>query len=830
MRLESFVTDWPGKSAAGPEGVEHPAVYHMLDVAAVAERLTEPALFNPRLRAAVVLFSALHDLGKIGEPFRAMLREGVVQFHGRHWEVTEVLLRRHDDLLAPRLGGRKSRRWALYAACAGHHGGPPLREGRDLERMERATGQRAISDAREAITAFLALWVEARLDCLSREDALALSWWLPGLVAAADWIGSNPSWFKPVRPTMDCATYLDCARERAARAVSEAGLEHPTAADTVLFDFTPRPMQEAALEVGLPDGPALAVIEDGTGAGKTESALMLAQRMLLAGKGDGLFFALPTMATADAMFARVRKVVRKMFCDRPSLALAHGRAAISGEYRALVGEHRTESDGPVCSEWLADGQRRALLATVGVGTIDQAILSALPTRFATLRHYALAAKILIVDEAHELSEAYMAEELAALLRMHRRAGGSAIVLTATLPLRLRDALLDAYGVTAEVGRAYPALTVADASAGTVHDRRMPAWTSGQRGPVAVERLADTDEAIRVLVRKAGEGAACVWVRNAVDDAIAAVRKLKAVGLQADLLHARFALVDRLDCERRTLARFGPEGEDRAGRVLVATQVVESSLDLDFDVMVSDLAPMASLVQRAGRLWRHMEKRPRTSRFDRQPVLRVIAPDPATVEDTTWLERVLDRGHFVYPLEQQWRTADALFRAGELGGPEELRNLIEAVHGYELASVPDVLEDRELEGLGREMAEGNQARQNLVNQDEYYRTGGRSEDDREYPTRLGQMQRSLVLAKNDGFEVLTLWNAVDLWQLAEVRAAAVRLDRLDIPDQAAPKIARITVDWPDWLRERTSVCPVAPDGAICDGLRYDPCFGLLFEQI
>ena len=138
------MTDWPGKSAAGPEEVEHPAVYHMLDVAAVAERLTEPAPLSPRLRAAVVLFSALHDLGKIGEPFRAMLREGAVQVHGRHWEVTEILLRRHDDLLAPRLGG-KSRRWALYAACAGHHGGPPLREGRDLERMERATGQRAIS-------------------------------------------------------------------------------------------------------------------------------------------------------------------------------------------------------------------------------------------------------------------------------------------------------------------------------------------------------------------------------------------------------------------------------------------------------------------------------------------------------------------------------------------------------------------------------------------------------------------------------------------------------------------------------------------------------------
>ena len=129
----------------------------------------------------------------------------------------------------------------------------------------------------------------------------------------------------------------------------------------------------------------------------------------------------------------------------------------------------------------------------------------------------------------------------------------------------------------------------------------------------MERLAGPSEAAALLAQAAGQGAACGWVRNAVDDAIAAVDALRAAGIRADLLHARFALTDRKRTERAMLQRFGKQGHERAGRVLVGTQVLESSLDLDFDVMVSDLAPMAALIQRAGRLWRHTDARPACAR-------------------------------------------------------------------------------------------------------------------------------------------------------------------------------------------------------------------------
>ena len=172
-------------------------------------------------------------------------------------------------------------------------------------------------------------------------------------------------------------------------------------------------------------------------------------------------------------------------------------------------------------------------------------------------------------------------------------------------------------------------------------------------------------------------------------------------------------------------------------MLVATQVVESSLDLDFDVMVSDLAPMAALIQRAGRLWRHMDLRPAATRPLSAPVLSVVSPDPGNVSSHRWLNEVLDAGAFVYPHDLQWRTADALFRAGCIAAPAGLRQLIETVHGPDAAPVPMVLEPAEMKALGKTHAAANLGRQNVIDLAKSYRAGGAGLEDTDYPTRLGK---------------------------------------------------------------------------------------------
>jgi len=681
----------------------------------------------------------------------------------------------------------------------------------------------------ETIKGFSKLWPEASLSGLSLKQSKYLSWWLSGLVTVADWIGSNTEWFKPEGANCSLQDYLESRRPIAEEAVNKSGIIPPDITETSIFesdgDFLPRPMQSTCLDVSLTDDPMLVIIEDETGAGKTEAAMMLAQRMLLAGKGQGSYFALPTMATADAMFSRVSEQIGKIFRSPPTITLAHGRAGLSEDFIDIQQGRPNAPEDIGCTEWLSDHRRRSLLANVGVGTIDQALLSVLPVKFQTLRHFGLASKILVVDEAHELGEAYIATILKNLLELHRQAGGSAILLTATLPLSLRQELMEVYEGEDDGDPSYPSLTVAGGEA-----HRDFSQETNAKGVVRVERLTTSDEALHLIKEKTAQGASCVWVRNAVDDAIAAVKALREEGIEADLLHARYCLGDRKRIEENVRSIFGKNGNRREGRVLVGTQILESSLDLDFDVMVSDLAPMAGLIQRAGRLWRHMDLRPACQRPVAEPVLYVLSPDPDQVDDQYWLNKTLESGAYVYPHDLMWRTAYYIFEKGEIIAPSGIRNLIEKSYGDDLAT-PHHLEKSELDRIGKDASHGAIAHQNTVNIDQGYRKGGLDHDDAKYPTRLGEEQITLVLARFEGDQLAPYFGAANEWAMSEVSVAKKKIEKLNIslPDQEGDLIATITSDWPKWKKYSYRLCPVAADGQICDGLYYDPDLGLLLSH-
>jgi CRISPR-associated endonuclease/helicase Cas3 len=827
--VKSYISNWPGKSARDGR-LEHPAVYHMLDVAAVAELLLASCKMSAARKAALALLVGLHDLGKIGDGFRGMIRSGASQGL-KHWELTEIWLL-HDAVLKEKLGADGHVWRALVGAIAGHHGRPSARDEKYFPTHRAAAGMEAARDAPAIAADMHAFWPDASLAGMKRTEAQRLSWWLSGLTVAADWVGSNADWFPACAPDMSLSDYFAQSRTKAGHAVREAGLLPARLQQKELFDFALRPMQAAARDISLPDGPMLAFIEDETGAGKTEAAVILARRMLAAGKGRGLFFALPTMATSDAMFARAETFMGRLF-SAPSLTLAHGRARLSERFRDLVGRDAT-SDDVTCAPWLADNRRRALLADVGIGTVDQALLSVMPTRFSTLRLWGLSSKILIVDEAHEISgNFYMAELLAALLRAHAAQGGSAILLTATLPLGERAKLTRAFAEGAgredqseDTDRRYPALSIPGGAACRDFDQR-----PGPKGTVRVARLPAVEDAVDLIAGATARGAACVWVRNAVDEAIMAVQALRSRGVPASLLHARFALCDRKRIEASELVRFGRQGEGREGCVLVATQVVESSLDLDFDVMVSDLAPVAALIQRAGRLWRHMAERPREHRPVAEPVLHVLSPDPGDVGDVHWLTSVLGQGAWVYSVADQWRTAEVLFRKGKITAPAGLRDLIETVHSQALL-VPAPLAAAEIERIGQGYAEANLATQNLVDMALGYRYGAAGADDRDFPTRLGRETRTLVLARRQSGGLVPwadarLGGLPEAWMLSEVQADVRKLRGLALPDQTAPEVVAVTKEWPEWRRGSATVCPMDDDGGICEGLRYDLNLGLLW---
>ncbi|MEO0524324.1 MAG: CRISPR-associated helicase Cas3' [Pseudomonadota bacterium] len=827
--MPDLTRTWPGKII---DGAFHPALWHMFDVGAVAQRLIEfePVTGDRAHDQALAMLIMLHDLGKFSEAFRNQIT-GASARSEYHTQLGFELLAIHDDRLAAAIGGTSGVRRELTAAVAGHHGGPPEvdgGQGHSTPRWRDAIGPDATEAAGQVIDLVADLFPAASLDGLSPQQAAALSWKLSGLTIQADWTGSNQDWFPAEAPEIPVKDYWEATRAKARVAIAAAGLNQARpSVDGQILDRSLRPMQAAVQDADLPEGPVMALIEDATGAGKTEAALILATRMMRAQKARGLFFALPTMATSNAMFTRLEVVAPRLFDGRPSLGLSHGRAKQNEAFSLILGRDGSDPGAQVtCGQWLADDRRLILLADIGVGTVDQALLAVLATRFNTLRLWALSGRVLIVDEAHSY-DPYMDEILCHLLYFHALLGGSAIVMTATLPKQSRQRFVSAFQAGLGLrrppvlqGDAYPQLSMIGAST-QVH---APAPVPSTCREIEVRRLSP-DAALRLISEGCKAGAACVWIRNAVDDAINAVAQLRAAGVPADLLHARFTGEDRLAREDALQARFGKDGAigDRAGRVLVATQVVEASLDLDFDLMVSDLAPVGSLIQRAGRLWRHMDRRPLDLRPVEGPCLHVVSPDPDEVHSENWLLDVLPRGGWVYPVAEQWRTARAVFDAGVIRAPDGLRALIEAVHGEQPEPVPALLEQAEARRNIEEVYERGDAKNRVLKPKGYLNGAQKVLDEDRVLTRLGRPQVTLWLAREDGGGLRPYG---ETWIGSEVKLSRSMFEKSGGIDQETPAIAALKAGWPEWKRNTIVVAPVSEGGRISEGLRYDRNLGLV----
>ena len=823
----------------------HRLAHHSLDVAAVGAALLArlPALrqlLGARLGLAdhllvswVSFCLALHDLGKFSEAFQSQRPDLFSTLRGRAPSRARPYTLRHDSLgmlfwtavvkeqlINEAWLGSRSEDLAdgidcWMRACTGHHGQPP-------SNGETWTQHFHVTEDRAAALAFVGR-MRARFlvpDLVSAIAALApaeflhtskeLSWWMAGLAVLADWLGSNTTYFPYEEEATPLADYWPMAQQRAELALDGSGIVPPPSAAAMAFVslfpaiVTPSPLQAWAADVPLHAGAQIHLLEDVTGAGKTEAALMLAHRLMASGNADGFFVALPTMATANAMYARVATTYLRLFGAAASLALAHGQRKLVDGFAATVVEHLAtavlprdteandarqadETASARCTAWLADHNKRALLAPAGVGTIDQVLLAVLHSKHQSLRLLGLLRKVLVVDEVHACDD-YMEGVLSVLLEFHARAGGSVILLSATLPQRMKQRLLAAFARGLQQpppeasAMAYPLATVWPAAASSGAAQTALATRPDVRRHVRVQCSEHIDEVVAAIRSALNQGQCVCWVRNTVADAVDAFERFQPLLAPENLLlfHARFALHDRLAMEQRVLKLFGKHSghSERAGRLLLATQVVEQSLDVDFDLLVTDLAPIDRVVQRAGRLRRHRRHadgtpvQTATAPDERgEPVLWVLTPPWQNEPDARWFKAAFSKAAAVYPHHGQlWLTARAL-REGGFTMPDDARRLIETVFSNDDEDLPPGLQANAMAAVGLGYAALTQAQMNTLKLGSGYERGGIDWwSEAKTPSRLGDASSTVALARWEGGRLRPWVDRAHGWAYSSLRVA------------------------------------------------------------
>jgi len=820
----------------------HLLPYHCLDVAAVGmlllapekplcQRLAVRLNVEPLwLQQFFVFYLVLHDLGKFARAFQGLqpdLSPALVKSNAnmpyaeRHDSLGFWLWRERMKPELSKLNGGNA--WfnqmePWMEIVTGHHGMPPKKSaGRISNYFQEEDEQAALLFIQDALKLFLPEFNPSPLlDKSMKRRLKTISWELAGVAVLADWLGSNQDHFPYHSKPMDLSEYWKKfalpSAEKSIQAMPTTPRIRNFQGIRDLFPFVEHatPLQHYATEEILADRPQLFILEDVTGAGKTEAALVLTHRLLSEGLADGLYVALPTMATSNAMYERLSKVYKRFYQDGylPSLVLAHGARNLSEAFQqsVLLSEQRDDviyEDGrsddeqelsatAYCNAWLADSRKKTLLADVGVGTLDQALLAVLPARHQSLRLLGLGRKVLLVDEVHAY-DSYIQNLLDALLEIHARQGGSVILLSATLPQSMRERLVAAFhrGLDDDTpmltNAAYP-LATHSPSVGC-SEKAIDTREEVKR-TVTVIRLDSEAEVVTQIQKEVLQGQSVCWIRNTVKAARQSHQDLQMSGwLKEDhlhLFHSRFAMIDRQRIEADTLQRFGEKSgyEDRKGHVLIATQVVEQSLDLDFDVLITDLAPVDLIIQRAGRLRRHIrdvqgERIRETNAKDQRgiPVLYLLAPDPSEDVGEDWLKQQQAGTQYVYPhVGQLWLTARLLVNEvkGQFNMPDDARDLIEGVYGYEAQDdIPPALQDASWEAEGRDLTQNSMANLNVLKLSKgYTRSSGDWDEETRIPTRLTEVETVSV--------VLTLLVDGRLQPYAEVSHHAWALSVVNIP--------------------------------------------------
>lgn len=774
----------------------HRLEHHCADVAACFEALLrEPVLrarfvraagaggFTDTTAARLAYVAFLHDFGKVNALFQAKARpdQRVTAGHTGEallcFELPEIAKRLRLHELADEWGDAVE---PLLRAALAHHGRPATRRPRSGDGSPMLWAPSANYDPRAAASLLRERgrkWFrEAFADGPRLPNTPALAHLFAGIVTLADQLGSDEEFFR-FEPDPD-PDYIARARRSASNAIRGRNFQRsvwatgatPASFQDLFGHPTPRPAQEAVASASL--DATLLILESETGSGKTEAAVLRFAALCRAGLVDGLYFAVPTRAAAKQLHSRIAKALKNLF---PAGALptvlavpgyltvdeAEGRRA--GRWNVYWEDKPDEEDR--LARWSAESSRRFLSSAAAVGTVDQVLLAGLQVKWAHFRGASLSRSLLVVDEVHA-SDAYMTTVLKDVLTSHLALGGHALLMSATLGAEARSGFAGTTTPSPDTARKtpYPALT-AVGSDGAAETQRIVNDETGKSVAMSTEPWLQNPAAIaQAAVAAARAGARVLVIRNTVSSAQAVFDAVLEEGEEvlltvkgiATLHHGRFAVEDRHLLDDAVEETLGGKGTRVGGAVVIGTQTLEQSLDIDADLLITDLCPVDVLLQRIGRLHRH-GRQDRPDGFT-EPRCHVLAPDSD-------LDVGLDGGLLRHGLGSS-RNGDGIYE--NLVCIEATRRLVANKVTWKIpemnralveqATHPEIL-DELAEGLGeqwkrhaaevrgRHVAKDGIARRNALHRtDEFDEELVFTDDDEKIRTRLGDDGPRVVLAE------------------------------------------------------------------------------------
>jgi len=654
----------PAKTFEHPDGTTRPGrsvVAHCQIVGEVARALI--ACYPPALQTlfpvGAPMAAASHDIGKVSPFFFEKLRRAfspdthtfpalpginpaLEKEWGGHAGVSQITAQAlHAPAYVPEILGQ-------------HHGFSPSLVGKKAHSEVfggEAWHAQRVALVEELKTLLACDWPEVTSAAQARI--------LAGLTSVADWIGSG-QWFEDPHAATPWSSLVKTA-------VTEAGFTPFSVRSNLnfkdIFDFSPRTAQQQLIDAV--SEPGVYVLEAPMGIGKTEAALFCAYQMLAAGKASGIYFALPTQLTSNKILERFNAFLARIIsADDP-------RQALLLHSGAWLLETEMGEEGRPGGAWF-NSAKRGLLAPFAVGTLDQALMAAMNVKHGFVRAFGLAGKVVILDEVHTY-DAYTGTLLDALIQLLRDMQCTVIVLSATLSQERRQMLLN----STPHSQAYPLITALPTQ-GQV--REYPVEGEASRRCL-VRCITDDEAAMTEALQRAAEGQQVLWIENSVSDAqqryLDMAARAAENGVLCGLLHSRFTANDRQQLEARWVNCFGKAGWPQRlqqGRILVGTQVLEQSLDIDADFLVSRFAPTDMLLQRLGRLWRHAET-PRAT--NARPEAWWLAPATALAIENP--PRALGASAYVYSPYVLCRSLEVWQPLAAVCLPDDIRPLIEQTY-------------------------------------------------------------------------------------------------------------------------------------------------------